>query len=562
VGSGFTLIELLAVMVIIGIILAFIVSTAVDATRTAQDRATQTLISKLEGGLNDRIDALLQTRPDPTFAHGYMAATFISPSRAVPNLFVRDPVTGLPNDVNPQLQHAERARVFAWYDYIKSELPDVFFVQNITGPYPLNFAGSAYPGIAIDPNRLGNFMLPIGHMVRGPLEPGKPWSGFGDSHVDPNTGLLVSTNPGLGFSGSGIFGASYAAAAGIYKNLGYLPTGYDMVDNNSNGLIDEWAEGVNNTNQPLVQAHLQNHTHNTARSEVLYALLVEGRGPLGSVFNRDDFSDKEVQDTDGDGLPEFVDAWGQPLAFFRWPLLYHSDLQRGQVIINSANLNNYINVNPSFAWALGHLAPPYLSTFEQREQDPLDLGQQLVAPGWWSDGNGFALQLAYNRASPYAGAFNPSPPIPSGVSGGVQAFEYFFHRLSDPIQHNAVTKSYVNYWDRGGTFPARRAFYSKFLIISSGLDQQLGLFRYSDLALKGASPAVAAVSLIVNENNAMPLGLDLADFTASAYVQSTTIPATGSGDPTNPNSYDIQQAAQDDISNHNIQAGGSIGGSG
>ena len=26
------------------------------------------------------------------------------------------------------------------------------------------------------------------------------------------------------------------------------------------------------------------------------------------------------KDTDGDGLPEFVDAWGQPLQFFRWPL--------------------------------------------------------------------------------------------------------------------------------------------------------------------------------------------------------------------------------------------------
>ena len=64
---------------------------------------------------------------------------------------------------------------------------------------------------------------------------------------------------------------------------------------------------------------------------MLYALLVEGHGPLGSVFSRDDFTDKEVQDTDSDGLPEFVDAWGQPLQFYRWPLLYHSDIQRGQV---------------------------------------------------------------------------------------------------------------------------------------------------------------------------------------------------------------------------------------
>ena len=67
---------------------------------------------------------------------------------------------------------------------------------------------------------------------------------------------------------------------------------------------------------------------------MLYAILVEGAGPLGSVFNRDDFTDKEVHDTDGDGLPEFVDAWGQPLQFFRWPLLYHSDIQRGQEFVS------------------------------------------------------------------------------------------------------------------------------------------------------------------------------------------------------------------------------------
>ena len=58
-----------------------------------------------------------------------------------------------------------------------------------------------------------------------------------------------------------------------------------------------------------------------------------GAARWGSVFSRDEFTDKEVQDTDNDGLPEFVDAWGQPLQFFRWPTLYHSDLQRGQLIL-------------------------------------------------------------------------------------------------------------------------------------------------------------------------------------------------------------------------------------
>ena len=144
--------------------------------------------------------------------------------------------------------------------------------------------------------------------------------------------------------------------------------------------VDEWGEGVNSSNQALVTGNLQRHTHNTARSEMLYAILVEGRGPLGSVFSRDDFTDKEVQDTDGDGLPEFVDAWGQPLQFFRWPLLYHSDLQRGQVISSTGAPVDQSSTPPP----AGTLLLPYKTVYEEREQDPLDVNQQLMAPSWWS----------------------------------------------------------------------------------------------------------------------------------------------------------------------------------
>ena len=152
----------------------------------------------------------------------------------------------------------------------------------------------------------------------------------------PRPGYLVSTHPELGYTGSGINGASYTAAAALYKNLGYAPEGYDMIDNDGNGLVDDWPEGISGGNAAQIIANLQAHKHNTARAEMLYAILVEGAGPLGSVFNRDDFTDKEVRDTDGDGLPEFVDAWGQPLQFFRWPLLYHSDIQRGQAFVSAS----------------------------------------------------------------------------------------------------------------------------------------------------------------------------------------------------------------------------------
>src|SRR5208282_4963308 len=96
-----------------------------------------------------------------------------------------------------------------------------------------------------------------------------------------------------------------------------------------------------------------------------------------------------------------------------------------------------------------------------REQDPLDANQQLMAPAWWSS--------SYNNANPigFTGTI-----ASVGGSGGVLAFEYFFHRLTEPLSHTGSTQLY---WDRGLSFPNRRAFFSKPLIVSSGPDQQLGI---------------------------------------------------------------------------------------
>ncbi len=54
-------------------------------------------------------------------------------------------------------------------------------------------------------------------------------------------------------------------------------------------------------------------------SELLYYTLVVSGTFGSSSVDADQFSAFEVKDTDEDGLPEFVDAWGQPLRFYRWP---------------------------------------------------------------------------------------------------------------------------------------------------------------------------------------------------------------------------------------------------
>ncbi len=243
-----------------------------------------------------------------------MAAVWNSNYGAAPTLMKN-------GQLNSDLTTSARAQAFAWYDYLKRELPDVFFLQNDPN-YPINFAGQSYPGTAnplMSPNGgYANYVLPLGNTIIN-----NPGSSYGDGNL---------TNPSSGY-GARDHGASYPNAAGLFKNLpGIVPFGFDGLDNNRNNLIDEIGEG--GWDLTLLES---NHTHNTARAEMLYAILVEGSGPLGSVFNRDDFTDREVKDTDGDGLPEFVDAWGQPLQFFRWPVLYHSDLQRGQVILPDPN---------------------------------------------------------------------------------------------------------------------------------------------------------------------------------------------------------------------------------
>jgi hypothetical protein len=326
-----------------------------------------------------------------------------------------------------------------------------------------------------------------------------------------------------------MFGASFSAAGGIYKNLGYATTGYDGVDNNGNGLIDELAES--GTTQLAVQAQLSTHTHKTARSEMLYAILVEGLSPLGSSFSRDDFTSRELQDTDGDGLPEFVDAWGQPLQFYRWPIYYGgtgSSTQPSPVILGTSD--------SQMGWAA------YSSASQVRQQDPLDPNQLLVSPGWWSSIANPSLPLgALSFSSPTGSAPSANGPGPSAIG-----FMNYFHSLVDP-NPNAAS------WDRGGNF-TRREYFTKFLILSGGPDHEPGVAQlnrdYSDVTGGTSVPNPfpsgtmqhSAWQLIYIENQAA-----VSDPTARGGVF-YEIPDTGSATTI----YLQQNANSDDITNHNI----------
>ena len=82
-------------------------------------------------------------------------------------------------------------------------------------------------------------------------------------------------------------------------------------DKNDDGLPDRLASRYTGSIPPVADK--------TESAEMLYFSLTElevfGVPPVGE----DAFSTEEAQDTDGDGLLEIVDAWDQPLRFYRWP---------------------------------------------------------------------------------------------------------------------------------------------------------------------------------------------------------------------------------------------------
>ena len=68
-----------------------------------------------------------------------------------------------------------------------------------------------------------------------------------------------------------------------------------------------------------VSENWSRHDRSTESSELLYFALTRLEDFGAGAAAPDAFTDAEVADTDGDGFLEFVDAWGNPLQFYRWP---------------------------------------------------------------------------------------------------------------------------------------------------------------------------------------------------------------------------------------------------
>ena len=60
-------------------------------------------------------------------------------------------------------------------------------------------------------------------------------------------------------------------------------------------------------------------------ADLLYMIVM--RGAAADADLNSNFRPDEIRDTDGNGIPEFVDGWNNPIKFLRWPVGYSSPLQ-------------------------------------------------------------------------------------------------------------------------------------------------------------------------------------------------------------------------------------------
>ncbi len=107
------------------------------------------------------------------------------------------------------------------------------------------------------------------------------------------------------------------------------------------------------------------HSRNTESAACLYIILTKS-----AVFDTEppaagDLKGLEVADTDGDGLMEIVDAWQQPLRFYRWPtrLIRPATPATTQQAISTATPLNYtIQLNPQWVVTYTGVTPNQTST--------------------------------------------------------------------------------------------------------------------------------------------------------------------------------------------------------
>lgn len=71
-----------------------------------------------------------------------------------------------------------------------------------------------------------------------------------------------------------------------------------------------------------IKSHPEAGTYQSAECLYMVIMMATGDGEARTLFSKQD-----IGDTDSDGAPEFLDGWGNPIRWLRWPSGVVSDLQ-------------------------------------------------------------------------------------------------------------------------------------------------------------------------------------------------------------------------------------------
>lgn len=256
--GGFTLMELLIVVAIITILMTLTLVVMAGITEQAEEEATKTTVLKVSRLLEERIEAFDRAF-DGSRRDIYVRSTVLL-LRAIDARF--DHFLRNPDEAPPAI------RFLAYKAAYRFEMP-----QRMV---ELNVGGGATP--------------------TGP--------GLTAQVTDPTNGL-----PNV-----------------IYRRIAY-PTAQTQLIQEGNPtptdaeintrVSENWATHL--ASEAAAHQSDGDDVHSTESAELLYYMLTQS-GSFGSTSsNIDQFKSSEIADTDNDSLPEFVDAWGHPLQFYRWP---------------------------------------------------------------------------------------------------------------------------------------------------------------------------------------------------------------------------------------------------
>lgn len=219
------------------------------------------------------------------------------------------------------------------------------------------------------------------------------------------------------------------------------------------------------------------HQQVTESSALLYWILTSSEVYGIAPVDESEFNSSEVRDTDGDGLNEFVDAWGRPLRFYRWPThLFRpgtSSTTTGAIGATTSIATTFAPINRTLVgvlWSGLPAAPTVAGELDPLTRDPDDpTGQlkrfvgtstaamtfvqnQFSTPNTYHaflivsagpDGanpNGLGMEEPYSGANPWPSPSNTTSPALGVAQGRLGALSNFNAIELNPINDNLTNR--------------------------------------------------------------------------------------------------------------------------